>query len=147
MATRTFINAAHPDLFNGMVELDKAVHAAGLSKWHHELVKITASQLNGCAYCIDKHTQDALALGIPARKLTLISVAHEVPSHFTEEEQLIIQLTKAVTYIHQHGIEDALYTRCTTAFGEAYTAALIMAITMINAWNRLGISFKLEPKF
>lgn len=147
METRTFLSANQPDLFNKMVDLDKAVGASGIDKWHHELIKISASILNGCAFCVDKHTQDALELGIPGRKIVLIPVWHEATNHFTEQEQLIIQLTKAVTFIHEHGVEDALYASCKATFGEAYTANLIMAITLINAWNRLGISFKLQPKF
>ena len=147
MATRTFISAKHPALFNGMTELDKTMHAAGIDKWHHELIKISASHLNGCAFCVDKHTQDAISLEIPIRKITLIPVWQEATNHFTEEEQLILQLSKAVTFIHAHGISDELYDNCLRVFGEDYTAKLIMAAALINTWNRLGVSFNLQPKF
>lgn len=137
----------NPELYKVMADLDKAVHAAGIDKWHHELIKIAASHFNGCAYCVDKHTQDAMALDIPVRKIVLIPVWHEATDHFTVEEQLILQLTKAVTFIHEHGIADALYDECLRVFGEDYTAKLIMAATLINTWNRIGVSFKLQPKF
>lgn len=147
MATRTFIGKNNPELYKAMADLDKAVHAAGIDKWHHELIKIAASHFNGCAYCVDKHTQDALSLDIPVRKIILIPVWHEATDHFTAEEQLILQLTKAVTFIHEHGIADELYDECLRVFGEDYTAKLIAAATVINTWNRVGVSFRLQPKF
>ncbi|QHS59094.1 carboxymuconolactone decarboxylase family protein [Chitinophaga agri] len=147
MGTRTFLSVNQPDLHKKMVDLDKAINESGIDKWHHELIKISASLFNGCAFCVDKHTQDALELGIPGRKIMLIPVWLEATKHFSAEEQLILRLTKAVTFIHEHGIEDELYDSCKTTFGEAYTANLIVAATIINAWNRVGVSFQLQPKF
>lgn len=96
------------------------------------MIKISASHLNGCAFCLDKHTQDALALGIDARKINLVAVWKEAENHFSEEEQLILKVTEAITLIHKNGLSDELYLKCITVFGDTNTVKIIMAAIVIN---------------
>ena len=147
MKARLFIGKVFPKAFQALSAMDVVIKESDIDKWHQELIKIKASHINGCAFCLDKHTQDALALGIEPRKIALINVWREAVSHFTEEEQLILQVTEQVTFIHHDGLEDVLYAKCIEKFGEALTAQIITAATVINAWNRIGVGFKMEPNF
>jgi AhpD family alkylhydroperoxidase len=147
MSSRSFLGKSFPEAFKALVELDKIIRESDIDKWHQELIKIRASQINGCAFCLDKHTQDALALGVAARKINLVAVWKEATDYFTEEEQLILQVTEAVSLIHIDGISDELYSKCISIFGDTSTAKIIMAATVINTWNRIGVGFKMQPKF
>ncbi len=137
----------YPQGYQALTALDKTIGQSGIDKWYRELIKIRASYINGCAYCVHQHTQDALALGVDPRKITLVPVWKEAHNHFTPEEQLIMQLTEEITLISQHGLSDELYANCVGKFGEALTAQLIMAVVVINAWNRIGVGLKMEPQF
>lgn len=147
MSSRLFIGKSFPESFKSLNELDKTIKESGIDNWYQELIKIRASQINGCAFCLDKHTQDAVALGIEVRKINLVGAWKEATDHFSEEEQLILQLTEAITFIHEEGVSDALYSRAVTVFGDALTSKIVMAATVINAWNRIGVGFKMQPKF
>lgn len=147
MSSRSFLGKLFPEAFKALVELDKIIRESDIDKWHQELIKIRASQINGCAFCLDKHSQDAFALGIAARKINLVAVWKEATDYFTEEEQLILQVTEAVSLIHTDGLGDELYSKCITVFGDTPTAKIIMAATVINTWNRIGVGFKMQPKF
>jgi AhpD family alkylhydroperoxidase len=147
MNERILMGKAYPRAYEGLIALDQTIRQSGIDKWHQELIKIRASIINGCAYCVHSHTKDALALGIDPRKITLIPVWKEALNHFTPEEQLIMRLTEEVTLISQHGLSDELYADCTNKFGEALTAQLIMAAIVINAWNRIGVGLKMQPVF
>ena len=96
---------------------------------------------------MDKHTQDAISLNINPRKINLIPVWKEATDHFTEQEQTILQLTEQITLIHEDGLSDNVYSDAVRLFGEELTAQLIMAATVINAWNRVGVSLKMQPEF
>lgn len=147
MSSRFLMGKVFPQGFQALAALDKTIGQSSIDKWHRELIKIRASHINGCAYCVHQHTQDALALGIDPRKITLVPVWKEAHNHFTIEEQLILQLTEEVTLIAHHGLSDELYANCTSKFGEELTAQLIMAVAVINAWNRIGVGSKREPEF
>jgi len=147
MSTRLLIHKAFLEGFNALNALDKVIRESAIEKWHQELIKISASHINGCAYCLDKHTNDALLLDINPRKIALIPVWREATNHFTEEEQIILQLTEEVSLIHKEGISDEVYDASIRLFGEGLTAQLIMAATVINAWNRIGVGLKMQPKF
>lgn len=147
MNERILMGKAYPHGYQGVVALDQIIRQSGIDKWQQELIKIRASYINGCAYCVHQHTQDALKLGIDARKIALIPVWKEALNHFTPEEQLILSLTEEVTLIAQHGVSDELYANCINRFGEALTAQLIMAVVVINAWNRIGVGLKMQPVF
>ncbi|QDW21125.1 carboxymuconolactone decarboxylase family protein [Flavobacterium sp. KBS0721] len=147
MSSRLIIGKTFPEGFKVLTELDKAIKESGLDKWYQELIKISASHLNGCAFCLDKHTYDALELGIDARKITLVGVWREAENHFSEKEQLILQVTEAITLIHEKGLSEELYSKCIALFGDNDTVKIIMAATVINTWNRIGVGFKMQPKF
>jgi AhpD family alkylhydroperoxidase len=147
MTQRIEFSSFNPAFIAGMHVLDKAVATSGIDPWYSELIKLRASHLNGCAYCVDKHTQDALKLGVDSRKISVIPVWREALRHFTDRECLILLLTEEVTLIHKVGISAQLYGQCIETFGESLTGNLIAAVILINAWNRIGISLKLEPSF
>ena len=144
---RLNLRKTDPALYQSLVAVDKEIAQSGLERWHWEMLKIKASQINGCAYCVDKHTQDALALGVAPRKVNLLSVWREAKSHFSEEEQLILLLTEEMTLIHQRGLTDETFQKCVAKFGEDVTSKLIVAAVSINAWNRIGVGLKMEPSF
>jgi len=147
MKTRLLIGKAYPKGFQAFNALDQAIKDSDIEKWHQELIKIRASHLNGCAFCLDKHTQDALALGIEPRKINLINTWKEAESHFTEHEQLILEITDQITNIGKSGLSNKTFKKSVEMFGESLTAQIIMAATVINAWNRIGVGFKMEPDF
>src|ERR1700748_2995177 len=147
MTSRFLMGKVYPQGYQALIAFDKTISQSGIDKWHWELIRIRASYINGCAYCVDEHTQAALKLGIDPRKITLVPVWKEAHNHFTGEEQLILQLTEEITLISQHGLNDELYANCIARFGEALTAQLIMAVIVINAWNRIGVGLKMEPQF
>lgn len=147
MKARLFIGKVYPKAFQALNAMDLVIKESDIDKWHQELIKIRASQINGCAFCLDKHVQDALALGSDPRKINLVGAWKEAISHFTQEEQLILRLTEEITLISIDGLSDEVFNDCITLFGENLTAQLITAATIINAWNRIGVGFKMEPSF
>jgi len=147
MSTRLLMGKAYPAGYNALNALDKVIKESGIDKWHQELIKIAASHINGCAYCLDKHTSDALLLNINPRKINLIPVWREATDHFTEEEQIILRLTEEITLISEDGLSDEVYNSSIRLFGEVLTAQIVMAATVINAWNRIGVGLKMQPRF
>jgi len=145
MSTRFKMGKVQPNAYKAMDALDKYVHATGVDPLHQELIRIRASQINGCAYCVNSHTRDARKLGETDIRMHLISVWHEAKNVFSEEEQLILAITEEITLIHQHGLSDELYNKAMALFGEEKTAQIIMAAITINAWNRIGVSLNMEP--
>lgn len=145
MSTRFKMNAVQPDAYKALSALDKYINASGLDKRQQEMIRIRASQINGCAYCVHHHTHDARQLGETEQRIYLINVWREAPNVFNEEEQLLLAITEEITLIHQHGLSDALYDRAIQTFGEEKTAQIIMAIITINAWNRIGVSLSMHP--
>jgi AhpD family alkylhydroperoxidase len=127
-------------LYSAQVALDRAVAESPLDARIRELVKIRASQLNGCAYCIDMHTRDALAGGETQQRLFALSAWHESPL-FDERERAALALTDAVTLIATEAERiDPAYDAAAAHFATEELAALLYAIGMINTWNRLAVS-------
>ena len=147
MSSRLYIGRTYPEALKALNELDKIILDSGIDKWHQNLIKIRASSLNGCAFCLDIHTQDAIKLGIDPRKISLIGAWREAVNHFSEQEQMILQVTEAITLIHKAGLSDEIYLRCIALFGQDLTVRIITAITVINTWNRIGVGFKMQPVF
>ena len=116
--------------FDRSVELDAALH---------ELVKIRASQVNGCAYCIDMHTRAARSAGESERRIYALAAWRESPL-FTERERAALDLTDSITNIAGSGVPDAVYHHAAAEFAPSELANLILAITAINAWNRIAVS-------
>lgn len=146
MDKRLSMGKIYPDAYKAMDALDQLVGNSGIDPWHREMIKIRASYINGCAYCVDSDTQDALKTGINSRKISLVPVWRETGMVFSEAEQAILLLTEEITLIHQHGISNDVYMKCIVLFGERYTAELIMVVITINAWNRIGVGLNLEPQ-
>ena len=109
-----------------------------------ELVKTRASQINGCAYCIDMHTKDARALGESEQRLYLLNAWREAP-FYTERERAALAWTEAITLISESHASDEDYEAARAQFSEQELVNLTMAIISINGWNRLAISFRAMP--
>jgi AhpD family alkylhydroperoxidase len=124
-----------------MVGLQRAVDAAGLEPLLLELVKIRASQINGCAYCLDMHSKDARALGESEQRLHLLAAWREAPCYDTRE-QAALAWCEDLTLISQHGTPNADYEQLERAFSPDEIVALTLAIVAINGWNRLAISMR-----
>lgn len=145
MTKRINFNDVQPNAYDAMDALDKFIEDSTIDKLHREFIKIRASQINGCAYCVDSHSHDALRLGESLQKVLLISAWREAKNVFSEEERLLFRMTEEITLIHQHGLSDEAYQEAIRVFGEEKTAQIIMAIVTINAWNRIGVATELRP--
>lgn len=142
---RINIKAIEPDAYEAMMALENYGKTCALDPILKELIKIRASQINGCAYCLDMHTEDAIKLGESPRRIFALSVWNE--SHlFSEKERVLLQLTEAITNISTNGVPDETYQSAINAFGEQMTAQIIMLIVTINAWNRIAVSTRLIYK-
>jgi AhpD family alkylhydroperoxidase len=133
-----------PEVYKAMVRLDAAARQ-GLDPTLLELVKIRASQLNHCAFCLDMHTKDALAAGESVERIIQLGAWEESRHFYTEKELAAIELTEAVTVLTDGFVPDEVYERAAEQFEEAELAQLIAAITVINAWNRFGVSTRMVP--
>jgi AhpD family alkylhydroperoxidase len=141
MENRINIQSVEPAAFKAMFQLEGYLESTQLSKTHLELIKIRASQINGCAFCINMHTSDALKLGETPQRIFLLNAWKEVDI-FTEEEKVILAMTEEITLINQHGLTDETYQKAAKLFDENQIAQIIMAVVTINAWNRIAISSK-----
>lgn len=140
METRIDINAVEPNAFKAVYALETYFAQTGLPKTLKELIKIRASQLNNCAFCINMHTQDALKHGESQQRIFLLSAWREATSLFTEEEQVVLAMTEEITLISRQGLTDATYQKALALFSEVQIAQIIMAIATINVWNRIAVS-------
>lgn len=138
MKNRIDIISTQPEAYKAMSALENYLRASGLDPIHKELIKIRASQINGCAFCINMHTIDARKVGETEQRIYLLNAWRETDL-FTEEERAILALTEEVTLIQQH-VSDETYQRAAELFDEKYLAEIIMAIVTINGWNRLSIT-------
>ncbi|CAG5017204.1 hypothetical protein DYBT9275_05723 [Dyadobacter sp. CECT 9275] len=140
MEKRISINATEPLAFKAMYGLEGYLAKAEISKSLKEIIKIRASQINNCAYCIDMHTKDAIKNGETYQRIFLLSAWREATKFFTEEEQTVLAMTEEITLIHQKGLTGETYQQATKFFTETQIAQIIMAIVTINAWNRIAVS-------
>ncbi|KQL45301.1 hypothetical protein AN963_26315 [Brevibacillus choshinensis] len=139
MKARMNYRSANPQALNAMLQLEKYVQESGLDKNLMELIKIRASQINGCAFCLDMHTKDARKLGETEQRIYLLNAWREA-GFYTDAERAVLALTEAVTLISNGGVSDEIYANVREHFDEQQYVALIMAINTINAWNRIAIS-------
>jgi AhpD family alkylhydroperoxidase len=135
---------ASPKGYQAMVNLEQFVDSCGLERPLLELVKMRASQINGCAYCLDMHSKDARALGETEQRLYLLNAWRESPQ-YTNRERAALEWTEAVTLISQSHVEDEVYERVKAHFTPEELANLTFVIVAINGWNRLGIAFRATP--
>jgi AhpD family alkylhydroperoxidase len=143
MGKRTKMNETVPEGYGVMIAFEKYLASTELSTTHKDLIKIRASQLNGCSYCVDLHAKDARKAGEREQRIYALTCWRDTP-FFSEEEKAILALTEEVTFIHQR-VSDATYDHAVKTLGEKYTAQVIMAIIAINGWNRIGIATNMEP--
>ncbi|MFE5426233.1 carboxymuconolactone decarboxylase family protein [Peribacillus simplex] len=127
-----------------MMELEEYKKTTGIDSELIELIKIRASQINGCAYCLDMHTKDARAMGETEQRIYCLSAWRESP-FYSEPERAALELTEAVTAISANGVPDELYERVRLHFDEKQYIDLVTIIITINGWNRLAISAKSIP--
>jgi AhpD family alkylhydroperoxidase len=127
-----------------LTALSKAATDGGLDKALVELIKIRASQINGCAFCLQFHLRLARTAGVPQLKLDLLAAWREA-GIYSERELAALEWTEALTKITPQGIDDAVYATATAAFSETELAALTAAVVGINAWNRIAIAYRFTP--
>ena len=143
MTKRINIFETDPKAYEAMVALEKYLAASQLNSSHKHLIKIRASQINGCAFCINMHTVDARKDGETEQRIYLLNAWRET-SLFTEEEKVILAMTEEITYIHKGGVSDETYDKAQKLFSAEYIAVIVMAATTINAWNRISVSLRKE---
>ena len=133
-----------PGAMTAMLGLETYVRHCGLEGSLIELIKLRASQINGCAYCVDMHTKDARAEGETEQRLYAMVAWEETP-FFTQRERAALAWTEAVTLVGQGHVPDDIYEQARRNFGERELVDLTLAIIVINGWNRLAISFRTVP--
>lgn len=133
-----------PDVYKAMAGLE-AASKKGLDPVLVELVKIRASQLNHCAFCLDMHTKDALAAGESLERIVQLSAWEESRHFYTEKEAAAIELTEAVTVLTDGFVPDEVYANAAKHFEEPELARLLSVIVTINAWNRFAVSTRMVP--
>lgn len=139
MEQRIQIEQVRPEAYKAMYALETYLGKSELLTTHKELIKIRASQINGCAFCINMHLKEAIKNGERPERIFLLDAWKETHL-FTDEEQVILAITEEITFIHINGLSENTYKKALTFFSETYLAQLIMAVTIINAWNRMAIS-------
>lgn len=136
-----YVKAA-PEVYQAMLALQAAVDKSGLEKPLLELVKIRASQINKCAFCLHMHTRDARKIGVSEEQIYLLEAWRESPL-YTERERAALAWTEALTLLAQTGAPDDVYAQLTPQFSEAEIVNLTLAVGAINLWNRFGVGFHL----
>ena len=145
MTSRIDASRVVPDLYRAMIGLDAAVGKSGLDSKLQDLLKFRVAQMNGCAYCMDMHSRDAVAAGERAERLNVVAGWREAGEWFDERERAALALTEAITRIADAGVPDDVYEAAAEQFSEAELGALVFLGMTINAWTRLGVATKLTP--
>jgi len=135
---------AAPDAYKAMSGLETYLHGCGLEEGLLHLVKLRASQINGCAFCLDMHSKDLRAAGETEQRLYTLDAWRECP-WYTDRERAALAWTEALTLITQGHVPDAVYEEVRKQFDEKELTDLSLAITTINAWNRLSIAARTTP--
>jgi AhpD family alkylhydroperoxidase len=144
MKPRMNFYQAAPDTMKALMALETQIASSGLEQSLMELVKTRASQINGCAFCINMHTQDARKRGETEQRLYLLNAWREAPV-YTDRERAALAWTEAVTLISQTHAPDDVYNEVRAHFSEAETVNLTALIGAINSWNRIAIAFRAVP--
>jgi AhpD family alkylhydroperoxidase len=144
MKPRLNFYQAAPETIKALAALEDQVRASGLEPSLFELVKIRASQINGCAFCINMHTQDARKQGETEQRIYLLNAWREAPV-YTDRERAALAWTEAVTLVSETHVPDDVYDAARAQFSEAEMVNLTMLVGAINAWNRIAISFRAIP--
>ncbi|GIO89173.1 MULTISPECIES: carboxymuconolactone decarboxylase family protein [Paenibacillus] len=144
MTLRMNHRSVNPNAFKSLLALEQSAKNSGLDHKLYELIKLRASQVNGCSYCVDMHAKDLLSMGESTDRLLLLPMWREVPI-YSEAERAVLELTECVTKLHEAGVPDDVYARVREHFDEKEYVDLILAISTINAWNRIGVSTGMFP--
>jgi AhpD family alkylhydroperoxidase len=144
MEPRVNLQQAQPEAYKAMLAFSAVLNKSTLSPIQKELIKIRASQINACAFCLDMHTKDALKYGETTQRIFLLNAWKET-TLFTVEEKAILAITEEVTLIHQAGITDTTYREARQVLSDQTISDVIMAAVVINAWNRIAISSHAQP--
>ena len=132
-----------PDAYSAVLALGQVAAKAGMDKQLLELIKLRASQINGCAFCVQYHIMESEKLGVPTDKLNLVVVWREAPQ-FSQRERAALAWTEALTLLSE-GVSDEVYAQATAEFSEKELAYLTSAAASINVWNRFGAAFRWTP--
>lgn len=143
MKTRLNLSKVDKKAYEAMIGLEKYLAQSGLDKTLYELIKTRASQINGCAFCINMHTRDAMALGETAQRLFLLDAWRETIL-YTEKERAVLALTESMTLLTDGNVPDDVYMNAATHLTQQELASVIMAVVTINAWNRIAITTRLD---
>jgi AhpD family alkylhydroperoxidase len=144
MTQRLDYRQQSPDLVKKLTELSFAQHKAHIERKLLDLVNIRASQLNGCAFCLDMHVKEATMHGERALRLHHIAIWRESPL-FDARERAVLEWTEAVTHLSAHGVGEDIYALARQHFSEQELSDLTFAVATINAWNRISIAFQVVP--
>jgi AhpD family alkylhydroperoxidase len=129
-----------------LISIGQAVEKSGLERELIELVKLRASQINGCAFCLQMHATDARKIGMSEEKLQLLATWREAPV-YSARERAALAWTESLTLIAQsHGVSDEIYADVTSVFSDAELAHLTAQVVLINAWNRIAIAYRFPPQ-
>jgi AhpD family alkylhydroperoxidase len=142
---RIKLHQVSPEVYEAMMVLTNAA-SKDIDPHLAELIKIRASQLNHCAFCLDMHTQDARKRGESEQRLALLAAWEEAGDLFTEQEQAALALTEEITELSGRGhVSDEVYSRAAAVFSERELGQVIAMALTINAWNRIGVTTRLSP--
>jgi AhpD family alkylhydroperoxidase len=144
MKQRMELQKTEPAAYQAMLELEKYVNKSGLDKKIISLIKIRASQINRCAFCIDMHTKDARKNGETEQRIYALNAWRETP-FFNPEENAVLNLTEAITLLSENDVSDEIYQEVSNYFTPNEVAKILMTIVTINAWNRIVITTKMVP--
>ncbi|WP_330443704.1 carboxymuconolactone decarboxylase family protein [Flavobacterium sp. C4GT6] len=144
MKTRMNLGVVAPDAYKAMFGLEKYINGSELTQAHKHLIKIRASQINGCAFCINMHTEEARNDGETEKRIYALNAWWDT-NYFTPEERALLALTEEVTNITGR-VSDSTYEDAVNLLGEKYIAVAIIAIVVINGWNRMSVSTHLMPE-
>ncbi len=135
---------ANPGVYRLMLAMETFIKEQQLDPVLYELIKIRASQLNRCAYCIDMHIRDLRKMGETEERIALLSVWREVP-YYTAAERAVLHLTEVVTELSQHGVPQDVYDEVLEHYSEQQFMTILTAINTINCWNRIGVATGMFP--
>jgi AhpD family alkylhydroperoxidase len=144
MTPRLDPSKVSPDAYRAIMGVELFVRHSGLEPSLLELVKLRASYMNGCAYCVDMHSKDARIAGETEQRIYAVPLWRETP-FFTDRERAALAYTEAVTALGHGGVPDDVYDEAAAQFPERELVALTMAVVAINSWNRLAVTFRTEP--
>ena len=129
-----------PRAGKAVLAMETYVRESGLDTGLYELIKLRASQINGCAFCLDMHARDARKNGEDQRRLDILSGWHEAPDFFSRAERAALALTESVTLIGEHGVPDSVWDEAADCFSPEELVQVLLAISTINVWNRLAVA-------